>query len=218
MFAGIVPKRPSGLQERLIVIHAGPLRFGYAAVEILTALESACNAAPDLVLLVVGGSVEMEPLASLVIRLQATGQLVMLTYVARDEMAALMKGADVGLSLVLPVDVGHYLASPTKLFEYMHAGLPVIGSDVPEIHDVLTEYKCGLLVDATKPGEIASAFVRLATDSSLRKALAENARTASANLGWSAERDVLVDFVAQRVRKRRAMETRAMDSRPRPPL
>jgi glycosyltransferase involved in cell wall biosynthesis len=78
----------------------------------------------------------------------------------------------------------------------------VIGSDVPEIHDVLTEYKCGLLVDATKPDKIASALVRLANESSLRKGLAENARAASANLGWSAEQDVLVDFVAQRVRDR----------------
>jgi glycosyltransferase involved in cell wall biosynthesis len=205
LFAGIVPKRPSGLEGRLIVIHAGPLRLGYAAVEILTALESACTSVPELVLLVVGGSPQIEPLASLANRLQRSGRLVVLPYVPRDEVAALIKGADVGLSLVLPVDVGHRLASPTKLFEYMQAGLPVIGSDVPEIHDVLTEWACGVLVDATKSAEIASALVRLATDSSLRKALAENARAAATNLGWSAERDVLVDFVAQRLRERRGM-------------
>ena len=126
----------------------------------------------------------------------------MLPYVPRDEVAALIKGSDVGLSLVLPIDVTHLLASPTKLSEYIYAGLPVIGSDVPEIHDVLTQCKCGLLVDATRPNEIASAFVRLATDSSLRKALAENARAAASSVSWDAERDVLVDFVAQRLRER----------------
>jgi glycosyltransferase involved in cell wall biosynthesis len=99
--------------------------------------------------------------------------------------------------------MGHFLASPTKLFEYIHAGLPVIGSDVPEIHDVLTESKGGLLVDATKPSEIASAIVRLAMDSCLRKALAENARAAGTNLAWNGEAGVLVDFVAQRLRNRR---------------
>ncbi len=133
------------------------------------------------------------------IGLQRSGRLVLSPYVPRDEVAALIKGADVGLSLVLPVDVTHRLASPTKLFEYMEAGLPVIGSDLPEIHDVLTTWKCGLLVDATKPAEIASAFVRMATDSSLRKALAENARAAAAQLTWHAEQKALLEFVAQRL-------------------
>jgi glycosyltransferase involved in cell wall biosynthesis len=203
LFAGIAPKRPSGLEGRLVFIHAGPLRPSYAATEILTALEAAGTATPELVLLVVGGSPAMEPLASLANRLQQSGRLVVLPYVPRDEVAALIKGADVGLSLVLPVDVTHRLASPTKLFEYVQAGLPVIGSDLPEIHDVLTEFKCGILVDATKPDEIASAFVRLATDRSLREVLAENARAAATNLDWNAERELLADFVAQRLRERR---------------
>jgi len=111
----------------------------------------------------------------------------------------------------LPVDVGHRLASPTKLSEYINAGLPVIGSDVPEIREVLTESKCGLLVDATKPEEIASAFVRLATDSSLRRTLADNACAAASHLNWGTERDVLLDFVAQRLRDRRTVEKKYGD-------
>jgi glycosyltransferase involved in cell wall biosynthesis len=200
LFAGIAPKRPPGLEGRLIFIHAGPLRANYAALEILAALESVGTSAPELVLLVVGGGSATEQLAPLVTRLKGNGRLVMLPYVPRYEVAALIKGAHVGVSLVLPVDATHRLASPTKLFEYLQAGLPVVGSDVPEIHDVLTEFKCGMLVDATRPGEIASAFVRLATDGPLRKALAENARVAAANLGWDAQRDVLTGFVAQRLR------------------
>jgi glycosyltransferase involved in cell wall biosynthesis len=201
LFAGIAPKRPSGLEGRLVFIHAGPLRPSYAAAEILAALESTHSSLPDAVLVVVGGSLTAEPLQSVVDRLERSGRLVMLPYVPRAEVAALIKGADVGLSLVLPVDVTHRLASPTKLFEYMEAGLPVIGSDVPEIHDVLTTWKCGLLVDATKPHEIAAALVRIATDSALRKTLTENARSAAASLSWRAEQRVLVEFVAERLKQ-----------------
>ncbi len=201
LFAGIEPRRPSGLEGRLLFIHAGPLRPNYAAREILTALESAGRSVPDLALRVVGGGFGIEPLQPLVDRLQRSGRLVLLPYVPRDEVAALIKGADVGLSLVLPIDVTHRLASPTKLFEYMEAGLPVIGSDVPEIHDVLTEWGCGLLVDSTKPDEIASALVRLATDRPLRKALARNALVAAGKLSWSKEQPIFLDFVAQRLKE-----------------
>jgi glycosyltransferase involved in cell wall biosynthesis len=200
LFAGVVPKRPPGLEGRLVFIHAGALRPNYAAVEILRALESTTETVPDLVLVVVGGSYVKQPTAALVERLQRSGRLILLPYIPRGEVAALIKGADVGITLVLPVDVTHRLASPTKLFEYMQAGLPVIGADVPEIHDVLTEWNCGVLVDATQPADIASAFVRLATDSTLRKTLGDNARVAAVSLGWEAERDVLAMFVAERLR------------------
>jgi glycosyltransferase involved in cell wall biosynthesis len=201
LFAGIESKRLAGLEGRLVLIHAGPLRPNYAASEILSALESLGTVAPELMLLVVGGSAVTEPLKPLVDRMQRSGRLVVLPYVPRNEVAALIKGADVGLSLVLPVDVTHRLASPTKLYEYLEAGLPMIGSDVPEIRDVLARWKCGLLVDATRPNEIASALVQLATDGSLRTTLAKNACAAAAELKWNTERERLVDFVAQRLRE-----------------
>jgi glycosyl transferase family 4 len=78
LFAGTVPARPAGLEVRTVVIHAGPLRSSYAATEILTALGSLGTSAPDLALVVVGGSPATEPVASLVDRLQRSGRLVVL--------------------------------------------------------------------------------------------------------------------------------------------
>jgi glycosyltransferase involved in cell wall biosynthesis len=109
LFAGIQPKRLPGLEGRIVFIHAGPLRTNYAAREILTALESAAARMPDAVLLVVGGSLLDDSLQSIVDRLQRSGQLVLVPYVPRSEVAALILGADVGLALVLPVDVTHRL-------------------------------------------------------------------------------------------------------------
>jgi glycosyltransferase involved in cell wall biosynthesis len=117
-------------------------------------------------------------------------------------VAALIKGADVGLSLVLPVDVTHRLASPTKLFEYMMAGLPVIGSDVPEIREVVARWNCGLLVDAAKPHEIAAAIIRLAAETAQRKAFADGSCAAAPTLSWTSEKNVLIEFVARRLAER----------------
>jgi hypothetical protein len=41
--------------------------------------------------------------------------------------------------------------------------------------------------------------VRLATDRTLRKTLAENARAAAGKLSWRTEKTVLAEFVARRV-------------------
>ncbi len=52
----------------------------------------------------------------------------------------------VGLALLHPI--GNYIDSyPTKMFEYMALGLPVIASDFPLYRDVVATHDCGVCVD-----------------------------------------------------------------------
>jgi glycosyltransferase involved in cell wall biosynthesis len=80
---------------------------------------------------------------------------------SRPDADALLRSARVGLAVLQPVPnftEGHY---PTKLFEYMAAGLPVIASDFPLYREVVVAAQCGLLVDPTDAREIASAMAYL---------------------------------------------------------
>jgi hypothetical protein len=70
-------------------------------------------------------------------------------YVLPDEVAARIKGANVAPSLVLPVDVASHSASLVTLSDFIQARLPVVGSDVPEIHDVSPRFRSGMSMDGT---------------------------------------------------------------------
>lgn len=50
---------------------------------------------------------------------------------------------------------------PTKIFEYMAYGLPVVSSDLPSIQPFVENEVNGLLVDATNPSAHAGALLRL---------------------------------------------------------
>lgn len=54
-------------------------------------------------------------------------------------------------------------AIPTKLFEYMAAGLPVVVSDIEGWADIVREEECGLLVDPANPVQVAAAIEYLLT-------------------------------------------------------
>lgn len=67
--------------------------------------------------------------------------------------------------------------------EAMAAGLPVIASRLPATTETILDGETGLLVPPADPAALASAIVRLMTDSKLRQRLGENARRyARANL------------------------------------
>ena len=73
--------------------------------------------------------------------------------------------ADVGIVCFLP-DPNNVNAGPTKLFEYLGAGLPVIASNFPLWRDTIEGNGCGICVDPRNPRDIADAFVYLASDES----------------------------------------------------
>lgn len=84
-----------------------------------------------------------------------------LDFVDLDKLPNYTRAADVGINLQAPVNISKKLASANKLFEYMHAEIPVLASNVPENSRILDETKIGLLTE-NNPQEIAQKIEILA--------------------------------------------------------
>jgi glycosyltransferase involved in cell wall biosynthesis len=84
-------------------------------------------------------------------RVSAIGQ------VSHENVIARLQQARIGLVVLHPEP--NYLDSfPTKMFEYMAAGLPVIASHFPLWKSIILDNRCGLLVDPLSPNAIAEAI------------------------------------------------------------
>ncbi len=76
-------------------------------------------------------------------------------------------------------DGGEFFGSPTKLYEYMASGRPIVASNIGQIAEVLTDEESALLVPPDDPEALAAAVIRLIDDSCLRVRLGSKARAAA---------------------------------------
>jgi len=114
-------------------------------------------------------------------------------YKAKD-VDALMTKACIGLAVEQDTPEKR-LAIPTKLFEYMAMGLPVIASDLPNTRKIINKANCGILVASDHPRAYVNAAVSLLKNPEEFKAYQENGFKAVETIySWDSEKKKLIDF------------------------
>lgn len=114
--------------------------------------------------------------------------------VSRPEVSAILNSAVAGIVTFLPVP-NHVEAQPNKMFEYMSAGLPVIGSHFPLWKEIIEGNECGICVDPEKPEELAQAMKHLIDQPDIAKKMGENGRKAILEkYNWEEESKELISF------------------------
>ena len=123
------------------------------------------------------------------------GRLVVLPKMAFDELCSLTASADVGLSLDQGVHGNYLMSLPNKLFDYIHAGIPVVASPMPEVVRVVEAWNIGRVVrDSSPEGIIEAVDAVLARPSSEWRAVCAEAAAA---LHWGTEERQIVKALEQ---------------------
>ncbi|MFN8623145.1 MAG: glycosyltransferase family 4 protein [Chloroflexota bacterium] len=85
--------------------------------------------------------------------------------VAPADILPMIASADISAMPVQGDTLNHQLNTPTKLFDAMGAGVPVVASDLPGMGPIVRDTACGELCDPDDPADIARA-IRVILDAS----------------------------------------------------
>ena len=120
-----------------------------------------------------------------------------LGFINRSQAVALKQKCLAGMVTFLPYP-NHINAQPNKIFEYMAAGLPVIGSNFPLWKEIIEQNNCGICVDPSDSMAIADAIHHLASNKELARKMGENgSRLVKEKYNWGHEEIKLIDFYRQ---------------------
>lgn len=148
----------------------------------------------DLDLIIIGyGKVEQE-LKNFVIKHQLNNRVYFLGRVDRDKLFNYTKQATLGMVLEEPLGLSFQFSLPNKLFDYIHAEIPIIAGRLPEISRIINDFKVGVLVDDYEPETIAKTIHNLLKDKTLLSKIKNNQQKAKEVLCWEIESKKLDKF------------------------
>jgi len=175
--------------DSFIVIFQGCLNKGRALEEMIEAFKYVND---NVILIVLGNGMLKPLLIELTQKNKLTDKIFFKDAVPSKDLLTYTKGADLGINLQSSINISKHLASANKLFEYMHAGIPIVASEVPENELVLNEYKTGVLVKNI-PQQIAEAINKM-SQSDLSKYKA-NCSKATQEYNWENQEKVILEII-----------------------
>jgi len=104
-----------------------------------------------------------------------------------SEMMQYTQHAELGLTLDKDTNINYRFSLPNKVFDYIHAGVPVLASKVVEVKKIIEDYQVGLLIDNHEPKHIAEQIKKALNDQELRMLWQQNIIRATEELHWGHE-------------------------------
>jgi glycosyltransferase involved in cell wall biosynthesis len=115
-----------------------------------------------------------------------------LGHISRSEVVELLRTVRAGLVL-LRHEPNYMTSYPTKMFEYMAAGIPAVVSDLPLARSIVQRTDCGLVVDPSDATAVAHAIEYIMThDSDAARMGRAGLEAVTQKYNWAAEEAKLV--------------------------
>lgn len=169
------------------ILYQGVLNPGRGIKPMIKAL----NFIDNLDLVIIGyGKVENE-LKEFVIKEKMSERVHFLGRIDRDLLVNYTKKATLGMVLEEPLGLSFTYSLPNKLFDFIHAEIPIIAGNLPEITTIINQYKVGVTIENYSPEKIAEKINEVLENKILTKEIKEHQKIAKDVLCWEKEANKL---------------------------
>jgi len=148
-------------------------------------------------LLIVGGG---DVFPKVVASIDSLGLRDRITTIPKQPFALLKhitKQADLGLSLDKADNINHRYGLPNKIFDYLHAGVPVLVSRLVELEKIVNTYEVGDFIENHDPAHIASCIQKIAADKGRLNSWKVNTEKVRQELNWEKEGKIVLSIFKQ---------------------
>ncbi len=174
-----------------VVLYTGQLLPGKGADVVV----DAANNLKNVTFYLVGGHGAYWEQMQHRIKVEKMSNVILTGFVPPAQVSIYQAAADV---LVLPATADHAISaytSPLKLFEYMAASRPIVASDLPVLHEILTHEKNALFFKERDADSLTEHIKRILENEELAEKLSITARQDVQQFTWEQRAERILDFI-----------------------
>lgn len=186
--------RKNDLWENEYIGYVGSLYDNKGVSDLFKAFK---NLDTDLKLLIIGGRQKrINKFINLADKLNIEDRVEITGWVDRSKVDLYLRKVKVGVVPVQDTFHGRYLTCPTKIFNYFSHGIPIVGSDLPTVKEVVTE-DCGVFYKNGNVKELKSALKKLLKSKNNYYKYSNNIIRRSQSLFFKDRGKRFIDFINQ---------------------
>lgn len=180
------------IDKKIVLLQGAGLNIHRGAEEAVLAMQYLGN----VLLLIIGGGDVLHILQQLVEQYHLQDKVRFVDKMPPDQLYSWTRLADLGLTLDKDTNLNYRFSLPNKLFDYIHAGIPVLCSDLPEVRAIVEQYQVGQVIVSHEPKVLAQSIDNILQhrDYPIWKA---NAQRATDILNWEHEEETLKMIYSQ---------------------
>lgn len=186
---------PSGV--KIFLFQGAGINIDRGAEESIEAIKMVDGA----VLLFIGGGDVIEQLKNRVSEKGLSEKVFFIPKQPFNELIKFTRIADFGITLDKNTNLNYRFSLPNKLFDYIHANLPVLCSDLVEVKKIIEKYDIGIVVSAYDPQNLADKMKEMMSDEVRLARWKNNLNIAAAELNWEKEQQNFIEVITDAVRE-----------------
>ncbi|MDB4303892.1 glycosyltransferase [Desulfosarcina sp.] len=179
--------------RKILVLQGAGINIQRGAEELVEAMQYL----DQVLLLIIGGGDVIEDLKTQASDLKLQNSIRFLPKQPIESLIQYTKNADLGLSIDKDTNLNYRYSLPNKLFDYIHAGIPVLASPLVEISKIISKYDIGTTIDSHDPKHIAEKLEKTINNENQLRVWKENLKFAAEDLSWDKEKEVLKEIYLQ---------------------
>jgi glycosyltransferase involved in cell wall biosynthesis len=148
-------------------------------------------------LLIIGGGDVFEIIKKIIAQNRLAEKITLIPKVPFAVLSHFTRKAKLGFSIDKPAVLNHKYSLPNKLFEYLHAGVPVLASRLIEQEKVIHQFDVGGFIENHQPEHIAQRIKEIFAEPEILQQWKRNTCRLREELNWENESKIVIDIFKQ---------------------
>jgi glycosyltransferase involved in cell wall biosynthesis len=180
------------LDKKIIILQGAGINIDRGAEELIDAMTFIEN----VILLIIGSGDVWDVLKQKIKNQHLENKVMLINKLPKAELMHYTFNADLGITIDKNTNLNYFYSLPNKIFDYIHAELPILASRLPEIETIILRYNIGTFIENHEPKHIAQKINEILSSVEYAEHK-NNTKKVIHDLNWQNEKLKLIEVIKQ---------------------